>query len=168
MATKTENAKKTVKTAKTQSKTCFYIVSLGCPSSDYLVDVVVIRCVTCFGHRAVLEWGIAITRSPVTLSSPWTPDLPSTSLAVDLTRSWRSSASSRFSDNFSVKFSALRSTLIYCYAAVLVGHIMGLARLSICPLWAPNLKINRCRKAKIGVKIPHGSSSRCANFQLGW
>jgi len=71
--------------------------------------VIVIRCVTCFGHKAVLVWGIVITQSLATLSSPWTQGWLSTSLAEDSTRNSRSNDSSRSSDNYSMKFLASRS-----------------------------------------------------------
>jgi len=39
-------------------------------------------------------------------------------------------------------------------------------RPSICPVWACNLKIKKCKKNWNGIDIPHGISKGSANFQF--
>jgi len=59
---------------------------------------------------------------------------------------------------------------ITCYYAVVIGRNTCPAHLSVClsvcPVWAPNLKTKDIEKSETGVNIPQGRINSCTNIQL--
>ena len=44
--------------------------------------------------------------------------------------------------------------VLHYYAAILIGHILGLVRPFVCPIGAHNTKAKRRRKTKLGLNVP--------------
>jgi len=52
----------------------------------------------------------------------------------------------------------MKQKYVACCAAVIIGHITRLVRLSVCPVRAPKSKKHRKLKTKIGANVIQGNS----------